>query len=142
MSQLLTARLRPPTFPPSLVLTLTLAFVALAFAAGADWALVQAPGTVSQLMLDNSVGLTIWGMALMGGAAYFVAAVASRRHFFVWCGHAFLASVYFGITLTTLQAAIGFGGGAEELVAPVGAVIWHGALACIMRPLPRREGGR
>ena len=75
---------------------------------------------------------------LVAGAVGLVAAYLSRRHFAVWCAHAFLVCVYFGIEVTTMQSVVAFGGGWQHMVVPVGAFVWHAALSRIMRPFPVR----
>ncbi|WP_228941851.1 hypothetical protein [Nocardioides sp. Leaf374] len=132
--------LQPPSLPAKLVLTITLLFLPLSLLRGVDWAFIREPGTVSQLMLDNSVGLHTWGLALIAGNAALLAAYAARQHFPVWCGHGLLWAIYVGISLTTLSSVVDYGAGPGQLVAPLGAVIWHGAIALVMRPLPRRDG--
>lgn len=136
----LTTRLSPASLPPAIVLPITLAFAALAFMRGADWAFAREPGTVADLMLDRPMPLTFWGALLMAGATFLFLAYASRRHFPVWCSHAFLCSIYFGIAAAVLQGVIDYGGGAALLAPPIGGVIWHGVLASVMRPLPSRLG--
>ena len=136
----LTSRLHPASLPPGIVLPLTLTFAALTFIRGVDWAFGRAPGTVADLMLDRPLPLAVWGVLLMAGAAFLFLAYAGRRHFPVWCSHAFLCSIYFGIAFGVLQGVIDYGGGEGLLLAPVGGVIWHGALASVMRPLPPRLG--
>ena len=142
MRRLAADPLRAPALPPAVVLPLTLAFGALTLTRGTGWLFGQRPGTVSDLMLDNGVGLKAWGAVLTVGALGLFAAYAWRRHFPVWCAHGFLFATYFGITITTLDAALRFGGGWEHLAAPVGGCAWHAVLSRTMRPFPRSERSR
>lgn len=132
--------LQAPSLPAKLVLTITLLFLPLSLLRGVDWAFIREPGTVSQLMLDNSVGLHTWGLGLIAGNSFLLAAYALGRHFLVWTGHGVLCALYLGISLTTLSSVVDYGAGPGQLVAPLGAVIWHGVIALVMRPFPRRDG--
>ncbi len=140
MRRLVTERYEPPSITPTVLVPLTLTFVALTVTRGVGW-LTATPGTVPLVMLDNALGLPLWGGLLMAGGGWFWIAAGLRRHFLIWTGHAFLASVYFGVVLTTLPAVASHGG-PQNLVAPVGAVLWHGLLARRMRPLPPHRGHR
>lgn len=132
--------LQLPSIPDEIVLAITLCFLPLSLLRGADWAFIREPGTVSQLMLDNSIGLHTWGLALIAANSFLLTAYAAGRHFPVWAGHGLLWAIYLGISLTTLSSVVDYGAGPGQLVAPLGAVIWHGVIALLMGPLPRRDG--
>ena len=137
MKHALSARYRPPAIPPGLVVALTVTFAVLTFSRGLTWVTSPDPDAVGEVLADTWFGLRTWGLILTGGAGVLLAALAARRHFAVWTGHALLASGYAGILLAVLSAALQAGTGWQALVTPLGGAIWHTFLNYRMKPLIR-----
>lgn len=142
MKHLLYSKLQTPTFGPALVLTFTLLWVSFTLTRGADYFLNDTPGTLADLMLNLDWGLKRLGVLLMVSAVLFFAAVASRRHIFVWCAHALLAAAYFGMTLTVAKAVNDYGAGVSHLIPGLGGLAWHALMMWLMGVVPRshRQG--
>lgn len=118
--------------PAGVVGAITCLFVALALARGIS--LTIKPGVEEQLRTHDEVGF--FGVALAVAATTFLLALATRRHVIVWAAHALLISVYFAYGATLAVGCMKYGGGWDVVVAPFGAVVWHGLIPRLMRPLP------
>lgn len=136
MKDILLAKTRFPTFEPSLVLGITLVFVAGTFCRGLAWALSSNPATVSDMMLELSFGREQLGVLLATGAIAYIVALASGRHLAVWAAHGFLFAVHFGAGYTILESVISYGSGVQHLIFVTLNLVWHGAVMFKMRPLP------
>lgn len=137
MIQALTARYRPATIGPHLVVALTAAFAVLTLTRGLTWARSPDPDAVGEVLATTAFGLTVWGVLLIVGAALLLAAMAARLHLAVWCSHALLASTYVGITVAVFGASVSVGDGYSAVVAPLGGTVWHTFLNYRMRPVVR-----
>lgn len=137
VKHLLNSRLQPPTFGPAVVLTITILWVTLTFVRGADYFFNDTPGTIAGLLLDLDFGLKRLGVCLMVSAALFFAAVLSRRHIAVWGAHALLAAAYLGMSQTVAGAVFTYGAGPSHLIAPIGGLVWHVLMMCLMGVMPK-----
>ena len=142
MRRLLTNRYVAPAIPPRETVLLTLWFVGLTMIRGWGW-LTAVPSSASDQLLAAPLGLTFWGWCLLlGGALVPFSIIVVKNHTLVWASHCLLASIYFGVGVAVSPLVFTSMSGWQNLVPPLGGMVWHVVLLRLMGPVPKTRRTR
>lgn len=141
--RLITARHVPPVLPKQTVPVVALIAVTLSFVRGLDYATAPEPAGGSLQVLNAlgqwgpfTIGIHMWGVALMTTAAFVWAAyLCIRIHLVVFASHVLIGSVYGGMVMAILQAGQ-LGESYAPIVAPLGGLIFHVLIGWRVKPFP------